>query len=83
MSVSYEKLFMVINLLKSLWNNYAKKQPKLWKSYALDHPDVLKLLYKISFTVADQGAHPCLCLLATAFEKASPTVFDSRGGAFQ
>lgn len=52
------------------------KQPGLWKSYAFDHPETLKMLLKISFKLEEQGAIPCLCLLATAFEIKSPTVLE-------
>lgn len=67
-NLSYEKLFMLITLLNTLWYKYTQKQPNLWKTYAISHPETLKMLFKISFKTVEQAAYPCLCLLATAFE---------------
>mmetsp|Transcript_41900 Transcript_41900/g.48479 ORF Transcript_41900/g.48479 Transcript_41900/m.48479 type:complete len:248 (-) Transcript_41900:1087-1830(-) len=68
-ALSFEKLFNLINLLNSLWFKYAQKKPELWKMFALDRPDIFKMLFKASYKVIEQGAYPCLCLLAAAFEQ--------------
>lgn len=55
-SLPYEKLFNLINLLNMVWSKFAEKQKKLWREYAVDHPDVLKMLYKISFKTVEEAS---------------------------
>jgi len=76
-NISYEKLFLLINLLKTIWSKYTQREPSLWKKYAIDHPETLKMLFKISFKTVEQAACPCLCLLASAFEISSPTLLEN------
>lgn len=66
-ALSFEKLFNLVNLLNSLWFKYAQKKPELWKIFVLDRPDILKMLFKASYRVIEQGAYPCLLLLAIVF----------------
>lgn len=59
-SISYEKLFSLINMLKTLWIKFASKQPGLWRTYAIENSEVLQMLFKIAMKTVEQAAQPCL-----------------------
>jgi hypothetical protein len=76
-ALSYENLFTLINVLKTLWIKFASKQPGLWRTYAMENSEVLLMLFKIAMKTVEQGAQPCLCLLATVFDRdESHVLFD-------
>ena len=68
--LSYENnLFKLIEVLKLICKEYAIEQPELWQQYVLEHDGqhILKILFKASYKLVEEGAYPCLALLAFAF----------------